>query len=77
MKTIETLSIFLYYFQYLTPEHGWLTNAIATEGYWVVKILTNLILQKKSPWSESPPSFNELIAGLYAGYCVTFGCEGI
>ena len=63
--------------QSLTPEQGWLVNAIATEGYWIVKALSNLILQGYSPFRGSPVTWDQLIAGLYGGYCANFGCAGI
>ena len=68
---------FLYAFQHLTPEQGWLVNAIATEGYWIVKALSNLILQGYLPFKGSPVTWDQLIAGLYGGYCANFGCAGI
>ena len=68
---------FLYALQHLTPEQGWLVNAIATEGYWIVKALSNLIFQGYSPFRGSPVTWDQLIAGLYGGYCANFGCAGI
>ena len=68
---------FLYALQHSTPENGWFVSVMLTEGYWVIKALSNAILQSNSPWSGSPVSFDQLIAGLYGSYCYTFGCAGI
>jgi hypothetical protein len=68
---------FLYALLYNTPENGWLINAIATEGYWITKAISNAILRYDSPWEGSPVSWDELIAGLYGGYCAAFGCAGV
>jgi len=67
---------FLYALIYMSPEDGWLVTAISTEGYWVVKAVSNIIFQSYSPWQGSPVSWDELIAGLYGNYCATFGCFG-
>jgi len=68
---------FLWAFQNLNPERGWLQTALLTEGYWVVKAVSNLLLQDSSPWIGSPVNWEQLIAGLYGNYCATFGCAGV
>jgi hypothetical protein len=68
---------FLYALLHMSPEEGWLMTAIATEGYWIVKAISNLVLQDYSPWRGSPVSWDQLISGLYGNYCATFGCAGV
>ncbi|WP_347486118.1 transglutaminase-like domain-containing protein [Vandammella animalimorsus] len=75
-STYREAEHFLYALIHMSPEEGFLVTAISTEGYWVIKALSNLIL-RNSPWKGSPVSWDQLIAGLYGNYCATFGCAGI
>ena len=76
-QTYREAEHFLYALIYMSKEEGWLVTAIATEGYWVTKAISNLLLQDASPWRGSPVSWEQLIAGLYGNYCATFGCVGV
>ena len=76
-QTYREAEHFLYALIYMSKEEGWLVTAIATEGYWVTKAISNLLLQDASPWRGSPVSWDQLIAGLYGNYCATFGCVGV
>ena len=76
-STYREAEHFLYSLLYLHPEQGWMRTAILTEGYWVVKAISNLVLRGHSPYRGSPVSWDQLLAGLYGNYCATFGCSGL